>query len=235
MLRAVVFDLDDTLYPERAYVASGFRAVSAWLEERFGLPSETCLRELLDLFERGPRDTVFDRWVGTRRPIPAPSIAEMVRIYREHDPVIHPRPGVGAMLDRLRTSYRLGLVSDGTAFRQRRKLAALGLDRAFDAVVLSDELGSDAWKPSPRPFVEVLRRLDVEGPSAVYVADNPAKDFLGAHRVGMWSLRVREEDGLHAHEEPPTSRHSPGGVIGSLDALPVALGRIDRIGAVSKA
>ena len=37
-LRAVVFDLDDTLYPEHAYARGGYRAVAAWGEERLGLP-----------------------------------------------------------------------------------------------------------------------------------------------------------------------------------------------------
>ncbi len=54
-LRAVVFDLDDTLYPERAYVLSGFHAVAAWAEEQLKIPRRLGFAELRQLFEDGVR------------------------------------------------------------------------------------------------------------------------------------------------------------------------------------
>jgi putative hydrolase of the HAD superfamily len=46
----LIFDLDDTLYPEISYVESGFRAVSAFLETQFGWPREASLEFLKKVF-----------------------------------------------------------------------------------------------------------------------------------------------------------------------------------------
>ena len=222
-LRAVVFDLDDTLYPERAYVASGFEAVALWAAEHVDVPRAETLEELTRLFEEGVRGNTFDRWLADRGLSEARWVAPMVEAYRAHDPAIAPYPEVGALLARLRDAYRLGLLSDGRAAVQERKLAALGLASSFDAVVLSDTLGPDAGKPSVLGFERVLGELGVAGPEAVYVADNPAKDFLGAREAGLWTVRVRRPDGLYAAVEPPTPQGAADVELPSLEGLPSAL------------
>ena len=56
--RAVICDLDDTLYPEREYVRGGFRAVSAWAQEHVGIPADEGFQELEVLFPVHPRTRV---------------------------------------------------------------------------------------------------------------------------------------------------------------------------------
>jgi putative hydrolase of the HAD superfamily len=58
MFRALVFDLDDTLYPERDFVLSGFQAVSGWLRLQGGV--EGFYDRALATFERGVRGRIFD-------------------------------------------------------------------------------------------------------------------------------------------------------------------------------
>jgi putative hydrolase of the HAD superfamily len=206
-LRAVVFDLDDTLYPERSYVISGFAAVSEWTSQRFGVSAARCFIELDSLFERGAQRDTFDRWVSERGlPSDANLINDMLQVYRAHDPVIAPYRGVPELLARLQKGYRLGLVSDGHPERQLSKLKGLGLESFFHAVVFTDELGPECGKPSPIPFRVVLERLAVVGPEAVYVGDNPLKDFIGARDLGMRTIRVRHVLGLRSHLEPPGER-----------------------------
>lgn len=221
--QAVVFDLDDTLYPERAYVLSGFRAVATWAEEHLGIAAAQGLAELSQLFDEGVRGNIFNRWLENHGLIPDRWVSEMVEVYRNHEPSLEPYPEVPGLLARLCQHYRLGLVTDGFAQVQRRKLAALGLAHYFDALVFSDEWGKEAWKPSPRPFEVVLGMLGVPGSRAVYIADNPQKDFLGARRVGMRTLRVRRPDGLYNHMEPPSPEHAPDGELETLSALPDVL------------
>ena len=54
-LEAVVFDLDDTLYPERSYVLSGFSAVADWAERTLAIPRATVLADLRAYFDSGVR------------------------------------------------------------------------------------------------------------------------------------------------------------------------------------
>jgi putative hydrolase of the HAD superfamily len=220
---AVVFDLDDTLYAERDYVLSGFRAVGRWVESHLAVPSDAAFGELRDLFDAGSRHDAFDRWLETRGLAAEGRVAELLAVYRAHDPALVPFPEVPGLLSSLSGTYRLGLLSDGYLAVQRRKLRALGLANHFESIVFSDEWGRDAWKPSPRPFHVLLSRLGLSGPQAVYVADNPSKDFLGARRAGMSTVRFVWPQGMYAHLAPPSSAHAADCEIRDLNDLPAVL------------
>lgn len=218
--QAIIFDLDDTLYPERDYVMSGFRAVAAWAEVHLRISAGEAFAELRGLFERGVRGDTFDRWLLAHGFEPTDWVPQMVEVYRNHEPVLAPFTGVPELLSSLHQRYRVGLVSDGYVTAQRRKLAALGLVHHFDAIVFSGALGCQAWKPSLIPFRAVLERLaNVAAVDSVYVADNPCKDFLGARQLGMYTIRVRHPVGVYADLDPPTSAHAPHVTLDSLEVL----------------
>jgi putative hydrolase of the HAD superfamily len=225
-LQAIVFDLDDTLYPEKSYILSAFQAVATWTEARLSIPRQRGFAELAGLYEAGVSGDTFDRWLSSHGFAPDDWVPEMVRVYRRHDPRIAPYDGVERLLGRLRERFRLGLVSDGYLETQRKKLASLCIGSFFDVVVFSDEWGREAWKPSPIPFERALEELRVAGHEAVYVADNPAKDFLGARRAGMWTIRVRRPEGVYSRLEPPSADHAPHVEIPSLEHLEPALERL---------
>jgi len=221
--QAIVFDLDDTLYAERDYVLSGMRAVADWARRAFDLPAERSCAELRSLVDAGARGNTFDRWLARHGIAAAEHVATMVEVYRSHRPTIALQPAVEKLLQRLAARYRLGIVTDGYLAVQRQKVAALGIERRVHAIVYSDALGRDAWKPDPRPFYEVLAQLDVPAQRAVYVGDNPAKDFLGARRAGMASIRLRRTNGVYRHLEPSKSATAPDAEITSLDHLEATL------------
>jgi len=217
--QAVVFDLDDTLYPEREYVLSGFRAAAAWAAATYGVDEAAAVRALTTLFESGVRGNTFDLW-RTGLNLPSESVSGMIRGYREHMPSLRPFPEVEPLLTRLRPHVKTGVVSDGWAAVQRRKLAALALEKRFDAVVCSDELGGRAfWKPSTAPFEAVLQQLGVAPSQAVYCADNCAKDFFGARALGMSTVRVVRAGAEYFSVQPEGPDWAPDLEIDSLAAL----------------
>src|SRR5262249_29541365 len=191
------------------------------------IPVAEARADLEALFDRGVRRTTFDEWLRARQLPSTPWVAQLVDVYREHSPTLRCFPGVRPLLEALRPRHRLGLARDGPLAVQRKKLAALGLEGCFDAVVFSDEWGPEAWKPSPRPFRIVLERLGVDAMHAVYVADNATKDFLGARRVGMGTVWVRRPGGEYASLEPPSADHAPDRVITDLESLEPALASFD--------
>jgi putative hydrolase of the HAD superfamily len=225
--RAIVFDLDDTLYAEEAYVHSGFRAVAAWGAEHLDIPATQGYIELERLFREGVRGNTFDVWLAAHGLSSDGVVGELVRIYRSHEPAIELFPGALALLERLAAEYALGLLSDGRVEVQHAKLAALGLRERFDAVLITGELGRSAWKPSPRGFDVLLRRLGVAPARAVYVSDNPVKDFLGARRAGLRSIRVRGPHGIYADLEPETSEHAPDAEVGGLGGVEPVLAALE--------
>lgn len=217
--QAIVFDLDDTLYPERDYVFSGFRAVAGWAEAHLGIPAVQGLAELKRLFEAGVRGDTFNRWLAAHGLAPDSLVPQLVQVYREHEPTLVPFPEVPDLLNSLRQRYRLGLVSDGYLAVQQRKLAALDLAHHFDAIVFSDVWGPEAWKPNAKPFEAILQQLAADADKSVYVADNPTKDFLGARQAGMFTVRIRRPNGEYTHLGPPTAQHAPHWTIASLSKL----------------
>jgi putative hydrolase of the HAD superfamily len=225
--QAVIFDLDDTLYPERDYVLSGFHAVAEWAEAHLSIPAEQGWAELRAYFEAGIRGDTFNRWLIQHNLEPEPLVPRLIKVYREHQPRIAAFPEVPQLLARLRRAYRIGLLSDGYLEVQQRKITALALAPYFDAIVFSDEWGRTAWKPSPRPFEIALERLKVAAAQSVYVADNPVKDFLGARAAGLATVQVLRSDGEYAARLPPSAEHAPDRVIATLDELEFTLKQME--------
>jgi putative hydrolase of the HAD superfamily len=212
--RVIAFDLDDTLYPETGFVRSGFREVAIWSGENLNIDPDSTFRELIDLFESGVRGTVFDSWISNHG-FSKDILGEMVRVYREHYPQIAPFPGVREMLSELRKEFRLGLLSDGFLAVQERKVSALSISQHFEAVIFSDRLGRDSWKPSSRPYLELMQILQVDPEETVYVGDNPAKDFVACRRLGMQSIWLRQSTGIYSALTPEPDA-SPDYIVDSI-------------------
>ena len=205
MPRAVVFDLDDTLFAERQYAESGFRQVGRWLADHHGLATAT--EELLADLRRGKRKGAFDRLLA-RHGLPAARVSDLVALYRSHTPSIELRRGMRELLVGLRLTRPVGLLTDGPLESQRRKIEALHLEPLLDAVVINDERGQEHWKPNPSGF-ELIERLlsGLTGRPATafcYVGDNPLKDFVAARGLGWVTVELDAEDRLE-HRPPVLS------------------------------
>ena len=197
-VRCVVFDVDDTLYLERDYVRSGFRAVDAHLRERHGAAG--FFERAWAAFEQGVRGRTFDEVLPQLGLSPGRElIAELVEVYRRHRPQIDLLPDARAALEAARRAgWAVAVVTDGPMASQSAKVAALGLARWADPVVLTAALGEGFGKPHPRAFRLVVERIGCRGEQCVYLADNPAKDFAGPKGLGWRTVRVRRPGGLHA-------------------------------------
>ncbi len=200
-VRAVVFDLDDTLYLERTFALSGFAAVGQWLRQRLACPGDPYTR-MAALFDSEHRSRVFDRLLEEWGVRPAgPLVREMVDRFRAHRPQIRLCPDAEGVLTRWTGRFRLGLISDGPLSVQQNKVAALGLTSRLDEIILTDRWGEAFWKPHPRAFEWLEQAWGVCGGQLVYLADNPAKDFLAPRQRGWQTVRVRRDEGIHSLRE----------------------------------
>ena len=91
--RAIVFDLDDTLYPYRAFVLSGFGAVARRLAHERGLPVRTVLRVLRRAFASSERGREVQA-VCAKFSLPASMLPWLVAVMRDHPPSLHLRGSV---------------------------------------------------------------------------------------------------------------------------------------------
>ena len=193
----VVFDLDDTLYLERYYVQSGFRHVSSVIEKRFGLSNFD--KAAWKLFVSGARGNIFDRSLTCMGIRPdAQLIAELVRIYRNHQPDISLADDAVSCLELLKPNCKLALITDGPVESQQNKIHALGLDRWIPIRVATGAWSAQYSKPHPQAFITVQRETNSAPGQCIYVADNPAKDFVAPRNLGWETVRIRRDEGLHA-------------------------------------
>ncbi len=219
----IVCDLDDTLYLERDYVASGFKAVGGWAETHLSLANFENVA--WRLFQAGRRERVFDaalHELGVAGD--SDLIQQMVSVYRSHKPMIALRDDVHHFLGGLHRPDGLALVTDGYREAQENKIAALRLgELGFSPIVVTDIWGRDYWKPHPRAFRLIADAFDSKPRRFVYIADNATKDFLAPNQLGWTTVQITRKGGLH-RSEPPTPEHAPATRIASFDQLPDALG-----------
>lgn len=218
----VVFDVDDTLYPESQFVRGGLVAAGAVLDARLPAPIGAA-DVFLEVLDRTGPWRVFDAALADLGIERDPAlVAALVRAFRDHPPRLAPHAGVPGMLDELRADgVRVGAVTDGYADVQRRKWAALGLDARFDAVVFTGDLGGVAYpKPRIEPFLAVARLLGVANAPVLMVGDNPAKDFPPARALGWDTLRVCHPGGYHSSDpDDDPRRPSVSSVAGMAEAV----------------
>jgi putative hydrolase of the HAD superfamily len=226
MIKAILFDLDDTLYEESDFFRSGFCAVASHLEAR-GVGRGDEIAEMLAAIHFGEgRERVFQN-AALRIPYPEEWIPELVTVFRSHQPRISIPPHVASVLRSLHAKYRIGCVTDGWAEVQRRKILALGIMEFLDALVIADDMGRPFWKPSPRPFRRCCELLGVSFEDAIFVGDNPERDIKGARNAGIRAIRIRREGSYFYSVEcvPPDMAEYE---IGDLGALQDVLTQEDR-------
>jgi putative hydrolase of the HAD superfamily len=184
---AVIFDLDDTLYPHVQHVHSGFAAVAAYVDRHFGVPAKDAYATLRVARDAGRRGSEFERLCEVVR-LDAAIVPDLVREYNAHRPQLWLRHDASAALRILRESgWRTALLTNGHPPTQAGKVRALGLESLVDHVVYASE-HAPGGKPAREPFLEVLRRLQVGPRDAVMVGDDPVNDIEGAHALGIRTI-----------------------------------------------
>jgi putative hydrolase of the HAD superfamily len=196
MNRIVVFDLDDTLFPEWQYVLSGFRAVDEWLANSQKITG--FYADAKKLFDTGARGNIFDLALKALGREPEKEfVAEMLRVYREHKPRIDLYEDAKWAINFFGAVGPLGLLTDGYLVTQQNKFATLNIAEAFKAVVFSDALGRECWKPSPEPYRRIMQMIPGEAAEYIYVADNPKKDFVTARKLGWATIHIDRPEGVY--------------------------------------
>jgi putative hydrolase of the HAD superfamily len=189
-----VLDLDDTLFLERDYVRSGFRAIDEWL--RINQKIEGFYSFAWNSFEKGARANIIDRFLERQTLTEMRLLDQMILVYREHRPAITLLPDAERFLNRHQPNT-LGLITDGRSKSQWAKIDALGLRDRIGEIIVTGDWGVQFWKPHPRAFMEVQKKHPHH--SCLYIGDNPKKDFIAPMRLN-WSpsIRIRRPASLHS-------------------------------------
>ena len=238
-IEAVLFDLDDTLVDARGSWRAGFAETIADLHasspalQRLGSPTAIYDEHFRRYGEEAHRAAGFGEWqarftIEAFERLVAEHLgpdAELVE--RLHASYLAATPGQLAifpdaepLLERLRARYPLGLISNGPSELQRPKIDKFALDRHFEVVLVSGELG--VRKPDPAIFASALEALSVSPARAVFIGDNPTDDVAGACAFGLAAIWVNRGD--WPAPDPADEGALPHAEVSELRQIPEALG-----------
>lgn len=196
-IKLVTFDLDDTLWDTAPAILSAEAGLRDWLAEnapKLGpVPVEHLWEIRARLVEEDP--SYRHRISALRRRVlfhaledagyPSEQAFELagqsfeVFLHGRHQVEIFPE--VVPTLEILSQRYTLGVITNGNADVRR-----LGLADYFAFALCAEDLG--IGKPDPAPFMEALKRGQVEASAAVHIGDHPSDDVAGAQRAGMRAI-----------------------------------------------
>lgn len=189
MIKAVVFDLDNTLVDfmamKRQAVDAAITAmIDAGLNMNFG-----DVKEHVDKIygEQGIEyQKVFDELLTNilGRIDHKMLSAGIVAYRRAREAALKPYPHVSAtLMELVKRGVRLAVLSDAPTREAWLRLCYINFHHIFDYVVTFDDTGRR--KPDPAPFRLALTMLGVQPGEAIMVGDWAERDMVGAAAVGM--------------------------------------------------
>ncbi len=214
MIKAVIFDIDNTLYSYDEAHAAAWEALCGYVREHLGLEREA--------FEAAHRESgrlqrqrlgadcaaVHNRMLRYQgilepRGLGLSHVLPMNNLY--WDTLIRharPEPGIIACLQALKQAgYLLGIGTDMTVDYQLKKLTGLQMLPYFDFLVSSEEVNVE--KPHEKLFLTCAGKAGVAPEECLFIGDNYQKDIVGARNAGMSALwycpRGREGEGILTH------------------------------------
>ena len=198
MVRAVIFDLDDTLISEQQYIDSGYLHVSQLLSKQLNQDPKNIYFILTELFNENPRN-VFNRLFDLmEKSYTNEMIMDLVEAYRKHEPIIDFYDDVLPCLEFLKQyNVKTGIITNGYAIAQKKKLIAVGGFELFDEIIITDELGSKFWKPHAKAYRMMKDKLKIDYAEMVYVGDNVSKDFVTPNTLGMKTVHIERKNGIY--------------------------------------
>lgn len=185
--KALVLDLDDTLYAEIDFLYSGYEHIAKRLEPEQWKPLFT---HLVQLYHAGENAFQF---LAEKYQV---ALSTLLEWYRFHTPNISLFKNVSEMLHQLQHDYKFAVITDGRSITQRNKLKALNLENLLDYVVISEEIGSE--KPAVQNYQAVENALQCD--KYIYIGDNPKKDFVTPNKLGWETICLRDK-GHNIHKQ----------------------------------
>ncbi len=198
MIKAIIFDLDNTLLDfvkmKQFAVKAAITAMNeAGLEEDEGKAYD----DIMELYVTTgwENQLVFDDYLDkTKGEVSNKILAAGVVAYRRaREATLLVYPNVNkTLIELLKNQIRLAVISDAPSREAWMRLYYLNLHHVFDPVLTFDDTGSR--KPSPKPFKLALEKMSVEPFEALMIGDWPDRDVVGAKQIGIKTIFARYGD-----------------------------------------
>lgn len=185
MIKAVIFDLDNTLYDENEYFLKVFKDFS----KKHGLDYISIKRLFTDEFRLKSRDIFTDMLIL----IDYYSEKNQNELFELYKTINHPLKLYCDAYEIIKfiasMNIKMAVITNGVVAVQKNKVKVLGVQNNIKNIIYARELGVEREKPNPKPFLKALEILNVRPSEALYIGDHPMTDIKGACNVGMNAVR----------------------------------------------
>ncbi len=214
MLKAIFFDIDDTLYSTSEFAQRArSNSADAMIAAGLRIDRETLLAELDEVIAEFSSNygNHFDKLLvrlpseATSGLNPAIIVASAVVAYHEtKSRELAPYPDVVDLLaDLAKTGVIVGIITAGPAIKQAEKIVRLKIGQYLtpDAIFISDQMAIS--KPNPKLYQRSCRLAGVKPQEAMYVGDNPPNDIDPPKSIGMIAV-LNRRSGKYSKLAPKT-------------------------------
>lgn len=210
MLKAIFFDIDDTLYSTSKFATRArLSSVQAMIKAGLEMDVAECLRELEEVVDEFGSNYGHhynklllrippERYANANRAIII--AAGVVAYHQTKDRGVIPFDDVVDVLQKLsKTDLTLGVITAGPTIKQAEKLVRMNIHSYFDpkAIFITEEVG--IWKPNPKLYSSSCHKIGYECEECMYVGDRPVNDIDPANSVGMMTIHFASS-GKYKHK-----------------------------------
>lgn len=204
MIRAIVFDLDNTLVDfMKMKKRSIEEAIPAMIDAGLPITYKECDNFISEIYkEQGIEyQRVFDMLLQrVLQHVDYKILSAGIIAYRRaREAALIPYPHVYSTLNKLlKSGIKLGILSDAPTKEAWLRLAQLNFIHTFDAVVTFNDTGER--KPHPAPFKAILNKLNVKPEETLMIGDWAERDILGAKNAGMKTAFAKYGDTFNTQD-----------------------------------
>ncbi len=188
-IKAVMFDLDNTLIVRRMTIAKVAKYVMRFFfpgrEEEYPQLEALFCECFISGYDR--YEACFDRYKVLSGMDEKITFAQFIRMWEFYYPYCTTRdPGVESVLELKKRGYDISILTNGMVVQQNAKIDVAGFRDWFSAIVVSDAIG--VAKPDPEAFYITCRKTGFLPDETVYVGDYGKNDIAGARAAGMKTI-----------------------------------------------
>jgi len=196
MIKALIFDLDDTLYYEKEYVLGAFKEVAYYLGNKYEKNEEKLYIRMTEILDAVGRGKIFN--IICEENNFSEEIKVLVDIYRNSKPKLELYEDSKEFLIWARENRcKIGIITDGCSKVQWNKIYALNILGLVDKIIVTDDFGKEFWKPHKKSYLDMMKYFNINKNECIYIGDNPNKDFIGAREIGIKTIRIIRKNGDH--------------------------------------